>query len=92
MLAQQRAEGGRAARGGGARRRGGGEHADVERLQDALLGAQRDVGLLEDENASLKEELSALTPEFFEEIENLKFRYQEAIAENDRLRERVRRG
>ena len=90
VLARERSDRDRPRRGGSSG--SGSSDADTGRLQDALLEEQRHTSQLEGENASLKEELSALTPEFFEEVENLKFRYQEAIDENDRLRERVRRG
>jgi centrosomal protein CEP290 len=89
VLAQQRVDARVASRDADGIRPGA--DSDIGLLQDALLSAQREKSTLEDENAALKEELSALTPEFFEEIENLKFRFQEAVEENDRLRDRVRR-
>ena len=46
---------------------------------------------LREENRKLKDELSAFDMEFFEEIEDLKYNYQQVTEENQRLRERVRR-
>ncbi|EGD76309.1 hypothetical protein PTSG_11671 [Salpingoeca rosetta] len=63
--------------------------ANEERLQSrAALPAQAETRLeeLEEENRELRAELSAFDPEFFEEIETLKYEHQQAKQEVARLR------
>ena len=59
------------------------------RTSDARLAEDNEQ--LREENRKLKDELSAFDMEFFEEIEDLKYNYQQVTAENERLRERLRR-
>mmetsp|Transcript_18957 Transcript_18957/g.22563 ORF Transcript_18957/g.22563 Transcript_18957/m.22563 type:complete len:150 (-) Transcript_18957:117-566(-) len=62
-----------------------GAKREIMRLQDRLSrngnggGIGREVIELKEENAKLREELSAFDMDFFEEIEDLKFKYAEAV-------------
>lgn len=50
----------------------------------------REMDRLRQENARLMTELNAFDLDFFEEIEDLKYKYHQAVEENKRLREEVR--
>ncbi|KAG5187529.1 hypothetical protein JKP88DRAFT_307287 [Tribonema minus] len=54
---------------------GGGGAADAKRVRQL----EEHVAVLQEENLRLRSELEPFTLEFFEEIEDLKFKYQEAV-------------
>jgi chromosome segregation ATPase len=72
---------------------------DIERIgqRAASSDTQRDARMVEDnrslreENEKLRDELSAFDMEFFEEIEDLKYNYQQVSEENNKLRDRIRK-
>ncbi|EOD09036.1 hypothetical protein EMIHUDRAFT_452946 [Emiliania huxleyi CCMP1516] len=61
----------------------GGEYAN--RLEAALAQLHTEHEALRAERNALAEELAALTPEFFDEVEDLKYNYAQAQAELERL-------
>lgn len=73
----------------GAHAEGGAAYA--ARLEAALAALHEEHAALQRERDSMAEELAALTPEFFDEVEDLKFNYAQAQAELERL-EAARRG
>ena len=59
--------------------------------QDRQLDAMRsENSRLKEENAKLMSELGAFDLDFFEEIEDLKYKYQQAMRRNDALEEQLR--
>lgn len=59
-----------------------GAKREIRRLQDRLSrsgGNNKELSELREENKKLKEELSAFDMDFFEEIEDLKYKYAEAV-------------
>ncbi|KAF1333146.1 hypothetical protein FI667_g3048, partial [Globisporangium splendens] len=64
----------------------GGESAGNDELVQEL---EAHIEELEEENAKLQNELAAFDEEFFEEIEDLKYRYAQAVREKQQLEKRI---
>jgi len=69
----------------------GGDVEYTGRLEAALASLHGEHAALQRERDSMADELAALTPEFFDEVEDLKYNYARAQAELETL-ETARRG
>uniref|UniRef100_K3WSN7 Uncharacterized protein n=1 Tax=Globisporangium ultimum (strain ATCC 200006 / CBS 805.95 / DAOM BR144) TaxID=431595 RepID=K3WSN7_GLOUD len=64
-----------------------GDSAENDELVQEL---EAHIEALEEENAKLQNELAAFDEEFFEEIEDLKYKYAQAVREKQQLEKRIR--
>ena len=62
-----------------------------ERVRAGVMERDVDVGALQEEHDRLRGELSAFDPQFFDEIEDLKFQYEQVKQQNSVLLEQVQR-
>ncbi len=63
---------------------------DRERLEEEVNRLRQDFDRLQQENSDLKTELEAFDPSFFDELDDLKFNYNEALRLNAEYEERIR--